>query len=176
MAEIKSTLDIIMEKAKKYSVTDEDKKVFKRRELEGRIKGLIQKYVDALLDLDRFKMEMAALEPGAQEEIAQVMRTEALKRVKPGVHNESLLEILSVAGMDTGPVQMLLRDFEERIHGEKAICEKTALEKLREKGISGSAVLPNLDGDEGWLKAVSEAERDFREKLKSLGPKNASSG
>ena len=43
MAEIKSTLDIIMEKAKRFSVTEEEKKGFKRQELEGKIKGLVQK-------------------------------------------------------------------------------------------------------------------------------------
>ena len=43
MAEIKSTLDIIMEKAKKFSVTEEEKQGFKRQELEGKIKGLVQK-------------------------------------------------------------------------------------------------------------------------------------
>ena len=49
MAEIKSTLDIIMEKAKKFSVTEEEKKGFKRQELEGKIKGLVQKALDGVL-------------------------------------------------------------------------------------------------------------------------------
>lgn len=168
MAEIKSTLDIIMEKAKKISVTDEEKKAFKRRELEGRIKGLIQKYLDGFLDLNRLRMESASLGEGAQEEIAEGMRAEALKRIKPGAQNEALLEILSLAGMDKRPVEMLLKDFEERLRRQRATCEKTALERLRERGISGSAVLPNLEGDEDWLRALSEAERDFQEKLISL--------
>ena len=62
MAEIKSTLDIIMEKAKKFSVTEEEKKGFRRQELEGKIKGLVQKALDGVLDYGRFQTEVVALQ------------------------------------------------------------------------------------------------------------------
>ena len=74
MTEIKSTMDIIMEKAKKFSVTEEEKKAFRRHELEGRIKGLIQKYLDALVDLEKLKEDIGALRKEEPKELDQLIR------------------------------------------------------------------------------------------------------
>jgi hypothetical protein len=168
MAEIKSTLDIIMEKAKKFSVSEEDKKGFRRKELEGKIKGLIQKYVDGLMDMEKLRQDSVALRTDDEETFDQVIRQEAIDRIKPGEINAPLLEILSSAvGMDTGPIKKLLGDLDSRIKEETVRREKVLREELRKKGVSGSAVIPNLNADEGWRERMSEAARAFREELKS---------
>ena len=51
MSEVKSTMDIIMEKARNLTVTDEDKKEFAEKEVRGQIKGLFQKYLDGILSV-----------------------------------------------------------------------------------------------------------------------------
>lgn len=169
MAEIRSTMDIIMERAKKYSVTEEEKRDFKRRELEGKIKGFIQRYVDGLMAGERLEEEIADLREEEQEELDRLIRKEALDLVQPGRDNERLLEILSsVAGMDVGPIAGLLKDFDGRIENERAKREEVLRADLERKGISGSAVVPNLEADEEWLRAKSEAEQRFQEKLRSL--------
>lgn len=169
MAEIRSTMDIIMERAKKYSVTEEEKRDFKRRELEGKIKGFIQRYVDGLMAGERLEEEIADLREEEQEELNRLVRKEALDLVQPGRDNERLLEILSsVAGMDVGPIAGLLKDFDGRIENERAKREEVLRADLERKGISGSAVVPNLEADEEWLRAKSEAEQRFQEKLRSL--------
>ena len=169
MAEIKSTLDIIMEKAKKFSVTEEEKKGFKRQDLEGKIKGLIQKYVDGLADRERLKEELVALRKDEQEGFDQLIRQEAIDRIEPGESTAPLLEILSFAvGMDTSPVKKLLNDFDSKIKQERGRREKVLREELRKKGISGSAVIPNLDADQKWRKMLSETTQAFKEELKAL--------
>jgi hypothetical protein len=169
MAKIKSTMDIIMEKAKKYSVTEEEKRAFKRRDLEGKIRGLIQSYVDSLLDMQRLKEEIAELRHEVQEELERIIRKEAIDLIQPGESNAPLLEILSsVAGMDIRPINELLNDFNSRIGNEKTKHERVLLDELRKKGISGSAVIPNLDADEEWLRTKSEAARRFKQKLRSF--------
>lgn len=169
MTEIKSTMDIIMEKAKKFSVTDEEKKAFKCRELEGKIKGLIQKYVDGLLDMARLKEDIAALGGEEQGEIVRLLRKEGVDLIQPGENNARLLEILSSAvGVDTHSVKRLLNDFDNKIEQQRVRREHALREDLRKKGISGSAVIPNLDADEEWRKTLSEATRAFKEELKSF--------
>ncbi|MBN2031926.1 MAG: hypothetical protein JW836_01515 [Deltaproteobacteria bacterium] len=166
MPEIKSTLDLIMEKAEKFTVTDEEKAAFRRRELEGKIKGLVQKYLDGLLDLERLKEQAAAFAANEEQTAYELMRVETLQRIKPGQNNERLLNVLSVMGVNVEVVKKLLRDFEKRIRqGEKKRAE-LALENLRKRGISGSAVIPNLDGDQGWLKILRELNEDFHGQLK----------
>ena len=169
MAEIKSTMDIIMEKAEKFSVTEEEKKTFRRRELEGKIRGLIQRYLDGLVDISRLKENVAALRKEEAKELDQLIRQEVIDRIQPGEDTKPLLEILlSAVGMDTSPIEKLLEDFEGKIEQQRVRCEDALHEDLRKKGISGSAVIPNLDADEGWRKALSEAIETFKEELKAL--------
>lgn len=168
MAEIKSTLDIIMEKAEKYKVTEEEKRVFKRRELEGRIKGLIQKYLDGILDSERLKEEVEAMEEKGRQEAAEIMRAQVLGRIRPGEGNGPLPDILSTLEANTDSVKALLQQYEKRIAEEQEGFRKGALEALRAKGISGSAVVLNLEAHKERREVVAEAESAFREQLRSL--------
>ena len=169
MVEIKSTMDIIMEKTKGLTMTDKEKQEFRRQEMEGKIKGLIQKYVDGLMGTERLKEAIANLRARKQEELEQLVRKETMALIQPGESNAPLLEILSsVAGMDPDPIMKLLDDFDSKIEYERAGREQVLREEFRKKGISGSAVIPNLDADEAWGKLLSEAKDRFRQGLKSL--------
>ena len=61
MGEIRSTLDIIMEKAERVKVTDEDKEAFMKKEAEGKVRGLLQKYLDGIINHERLKREVEAM-------------------------------------------------------------------------------------------------------------------
>jgi hypothetical protein len=170
MAEIKSTLDIIMERARKLTVTEEEKRDFKRQELEGRIRGLVQKYLDGFIDLDRLKAEVGLLQTEEEQMVRELIKEDVLGRIQLGQNNDPLLDLLSkTIDVNTGPIKELLDRFEKRMAREKEGRGKTLAEDLRRKGVSGSAVIPNLNADETWIKTLSEAAQEFREELKSLG-------
>ena len=148
MAEIKSTLDIIMEKAKKFSVTEEDKEGFRRRELEGKIKGLVQKTLDGVLDLERFRVELVALQTREKDLVDQILKEEVVGRIETETKSETLLRMLEyIAGLSSHTVRKTLADYENKGEKQKESRRKALLESLEKKGISGSAVLPNLDTD-----------------------------
>ena len=168
MAEIKSTLDIIMEKAKKFTVTEEEKKGFRRQELEGKIRGLIQKYVDGILSPEKLDEEVKSLCGDDPVTVGRLMREEAIARIRPGDDNQPLLDILSATGMETKPIKELLRTFHGELKRKRQRCENVAREELAKKGISGSAVTPNLNADEAWRNTLSETAHAFKEKLRSI--------
>jgi len=175
MTEIKSTLDIIMEKAKKFSVTEEEKQGFKRQELEGKIKGLVQKDLDGILDSERFQVEVVALQAKEKDLVDQILKEEVVGRIELGSNNEALLRMLeNVSGPAWATVRKVLADFEKKGEKQNKSRRNDLLEGLKEKGISGSAVLPNLDADAEWLRAKTETRRrlqeKIRERLKSLPP------
>jgi hypothetical protein len=173
MAEIKSTLDIIMEKAKKFSVTEEERQGFKRQELEGKIKGLVQKTIDGILDFERFQVEVTALQAKDKDLVDQVLKEELVTRLEVERNSQELLKMLEyVAGSTSSGVRKVLADYEKKGEKQKDIRRKTLLESFKKKGISGSAVLPNLDADPEWARVRSEIrqqlQEEIREKLKSV--------
>ena len=46
MAEVKSTMDLIMEKTKHLTMSEEEKEGFRRKELSGKIRGLVHKSME----------------------------------------------------------------------------------------------------------------------------------
>lgn len=173
MAEIKSTLDIIMEKAKKFSVTEEEKQGFKRQELEGRIKGLVQKALDGILVSERFQGEVAGLQEKEKDLVDQILKDEVVARIEVEANGEALLKMLEyAAGPATSAVREVLADFEKKGEELKDSVRKTLLESFKKKGISGSAVVPNLEADPEWARIRAEMRRqmqgEIREQLKSV--------
>ena len=168
MGEIKSTLEIIMEKTKDLTLTEEEKKEFKQKDMAGKIKGIIQKFLDGILDLKRLKMEIAALEQDSQDEVTRLVIDELLPRIRPEEDNTLFLQILDAReGIDTTPVKELCEDFNKRLAKEKAVREKELMNILKNKGISGSAVIPNLNADPDWMNNISDMGKGFEERLHS---------
>ena len=57
MGEIKSTLDLVMEKTRHLSLSSAEKQKQKSIEIENRIKDLLQKYEDQIVSTDNLKTE-----------------------------------------------------------------------------------------------------------------------
>jgi hypothetical protein len=169
MAEIKSTLDIIMEKAKKFSVTEEEKQGFKRQELEGKIKGLVQKSIDGILDSERFQVELAALQAEDKDLVDPILKEELVGRLEVETNSETLLKMLkSTAGLASKAVRHVMDEFEKKAEKQKESRRKALLENFKKKGISGSAVLPNLDADPEWARIKSEMKRQMQEAIRKV--------
>lgn len=167
MAEIKSTMDIIMEKAKKFSVTEEEKQGFRRQDLEGKIKGLVQKTIDGILDSERFRGELAALQAKDKDLVYPILKEELVARLEVEANSEALLKMLkNTAGPAWESVRKILADFESKARRQKDSHLKILLEHLRKGGISGSSVLPNLDADSEWLRVRSELRMQIQERIR----------
>ena len=61
MAEIKSTLDLVMEKTRNLSLSSEERAEQKSKEIRSQIRGLIQKFQDQIISSDRFESDYRIL-------------------------------------------------------------------------------------------------------------------
>ncbi len=61
MAEIKSTLDLIMERTKNFTLTNEGKRVLQTKELEGKVNGWVQKCMDGKTSMHQMKSDFRQL-------------------------------------------------------------------------------------------------------------------
>ncbi len=168
MAEIKSTLDIIMEKTKGLTMTEEEKAAMRDKELTERSQGLLQKYLDGAISMGKLKEEWSDL--GKEQENAQAILTRiCMEGIDPETDNGPLLAVLDqVAGTDTGPVGKAL----ERAMADLKASRSKSLEEIRralaERGISGSAIRPNLNADPQWKEVSSQVRERLHAALLSL--------
>jgi DNA-binding protein YbaB len=166
MGEIKSTLDIIMERTRNLTMTEEEKRAFKEQEMAGKVKGLVQRYLDGSMDLKRVKVEVAGLLEKDKDMAGWLIKKEVMDRIEVGKNNEPLLDLLeNTIGMHGTPIRKMLAAFEQRLKHEGEAREKAIGETMKKRGISGSAVLPNLEADQEWRSRTMEIEKEMKERL-----------
>ncbi len=169
MGEIKSTLEIIMEKTKGLTLTEEEKEAFRWKEVEGKVKGNLLKFLDGLMGIEELKKEIASFDGKGQDIAKEVIIKECVDRIDLEADNSPLFDVLEkVASVKTISFQKILLDFYRDLDRKRGVRGKALREEIQRKGISGSAVLPNLNADQEWTNYVLNAKERFREKVQDI--------
>jgi hypothetical protein len=168
MAEIKSTLDLIMERTKNLTMTDDEKKAIHSQELRKKVKGWVQRCIDGTLDIPHLR-ENIKQEMEKEPELPADLFEELLKKIDPDGENEVQFEIIeSVLQRDTAFLRELIDQFRAELadkEREKSAKEKNDLEQLN---ISGSAVVPNLNRDPQWKTDRKQLKEIYVKKIRSV--------
>jgi len=164
MAEIKSTLELVMERTRHLSMSDEDKLEQAAKEFKEAVNRLCLKYLDEQIDLDRFEREFGRLDGGpcAKADAA----AEIARRIDPAADNGPLLGLIK-HGLDgdISGFEAMLGDFHRKVRTEDARAAGQIRTDLLKKDILGSAVVPNLETDKDRTVRLGEMVKAFREEL-----------
>jgi hypothetical protein len=175
MGEIKSTLDIVMEKTKNLTLTDEERAAQTKDEMTKKVRGLIQRYLDGSIDVFRMKREITAFPADHRDEVKELLIELCVKGFDLLKDNGPLIQILEeVAHMNPEPFEVALSFFQAEMREGYHQAQARLLGVFEEKGISGSAVVPNVDGDQEWRNELSRMQNKFKEAVSSV-PKRSSS-
>lgn len=159
MAEIKSTLDLIMEKTKNLTLSDEERDSLRVGEWTGMVRGWVQKYMDNLMGIPDIGNELARIRKENRERIGSILREEILARIDPEDGNERLFRLMEeFSGILRDEIEDEVRSYKDRLEKEKAAKKEALLASLAADRITGRAVIPNIERDPEW--------RNFREGLK----------
>jgi len=169
MGEIKSTLDIIMEKTKGLTMTEEEKEAFRKKETEGKVRGLLQRFLDGFIDAERLKDEIGSLGEKRYAVAREALLRECMGRMEPGADNTILLDALENAvGLDITPIQKIILDYNRDLEQQEMDRKQVLQKNLMGLGISGTAVIPNIHADQEWIGHLSEMNKGFQKKLKNM--------
>ena len=167
MGEIKSTLDLVMEKTRHLTLSQKEKEEQKQIGVNKRLKGLLQKYQDNLLRKEQLGQELESLRKTFDLNVNEMLLHILLDGLKLGSNNRSFLELLSaICGLDVSGLEELFHDFQNTIEraAQKRI-EEVKANLAKKRLISGSAVVPNLEIDSEWLATVKGIQGKFDQRL-----------
>ncbi len=164
MAEIKSTLELVMERTRNLSMSEADKLEQAAKEFKEAVNRLCLKYLEGQIGLDRFEQEFSRLDGGpcAKADAA----AEIARRIDPTVDNGPLLRLIEdgldgdISGFET-----ILGDFHRKAQAEDARAVRQVSAGLLERGILGTAVVPNLETDRDRTRKLGEMVEAFQEEL-----------
>ena len=163
MGEIKSTLDLVMEKTKNLSLSDEERLGQKNKEIESRIRGLLQKFNDQALSADKLKSEYQKLQKDYDLPENAPLVKEICRQIELGKDNDTLFELLARFKVtDIEGITSVLHEFDNVISAAARERSKVLQAKLAEAHfISGPAVVPNLEADKAWREQAGEIRAEF---------------
>lgn len=151
MAEIKSTLDLVMERTRHLTLTEEEKQEHTLTEFKKSLSGLIQRCQDGALAPDRFKEDLTRLQGASHVTDKGIVLDEIAKRWDLGGDNSWAYNLLEAFGIDPRGIRTVCDDYLKAF-------DKASLNRIREirkelgekHGIQGTAVFPNLASDLEW--------------------------
>lgn len=167
MGEIKSTLDLVMERTRHLSLSAEEKASQQRADFEKRLQGLLQQYADDALSAAGLKEKVADLQTRTQMREKPPLIRAVVGRIDPDRDNGRWLDLL--ADMAPGvckPLEAALSSYhrqrDELIHaGRTRLREHLA----RELGIQGTAVVPNAAKDTATREGLSSLQQRIRDRI-----------
>ena len=167
MGEIKSTLDLVMEKTRHLSLSDDEKKDQQKEDTKKALKGFILKYRDQFIQQEQLEKELNGLSELNNIDARPVLVAELLDEIDPDQDNTPLITLLkNVCKIDFVPLESILNEYGERVtlvKDERVAEIKERLLKTRE--ISGSAVVPNLENDTDSIARTKSVRDAYRKRL-----------
>ncbi len=166
MAEIKSTLDLIMEKTRDLLPTEAEKTAHREKEWSRKIRGHLQRVLNGAMSSDALLAELSSSSPPPGVTPSLLLKKELMERIDPGADNERILGLLeSLCGENMEGLKKALTAYRERVEEKKAALSAAVLADLAARKITGPAVSPNVESHEALRSFVEEERNAFRKGL-----------
>lgn len=173
MGEIKSSLELAMERTKKVAISEKEKEEIKQKEVLQKATSLFHRYREGHLPLNDILKEIEKMEQKTAATVKELLLSQWIdtlsleddaERIFKGI--ESLKQrSIEEAKKRFHHLLSKYQDEKERIK-EKLRVEFT--EALRKDTIYGSAVEPKLEGGELWKKEKDKLDHSYKIKLEEI--------
>ncbi|MCG6912085.1 MAG: hypothetical protein LJE94_18485 [Deltaproteobacteria bacterium] len=162
MAEIKSTLDLVMERTRHLSMSPEEQAAQRAHDFEKRLQGLLQKYSDDAVSFDEFREKLAALQNDQQVDGCQALLEALGSWIDPAGDNARWLRIVEFLNPPAlAGLKAVLAAYREK---RDVLLEETGRKRLDDlfngQGIRGSAVVPNPAADNAYRDSLAALTRE----------------
>jgi hypothetical protein len=93
MSGIKSAIELAMERTKNLVMSEEEKKSFAAKELENKIRAVVRRYLEGIIEEDGVNKEIGAIE-GDEKSMKSLLVDLLVEEFDVKGRNERLLELL----------------------------------------------------------------------------------
>ncbi len=173
MAEIKSTLELALERLKKITISEGEKEEIKKKEILAKATGMFNRYMEDFLSVGDLLREIERLEGKAGTMTREFLLSQAIGAISLEKDNEKLLRAVeSLKGRGVEDARQKLASFRSKYEKRKEEAEEEMRvrmrEGLRKDGIPGSAVVPRLHPSDEWEKNVERLQQTFQKKIDEI--------
>jgi len=188
VAEIKSSIELAMEKTKNLVMDEEERKLSALRDTENKIRATLRRYLEGMIERDDVEKEMEEIK-GDEGLKRSLLLDLLIEEFDIGSDNTRLLELFYIVngGLQESlkkELATLKNKFKEEMEKRGMIIRERIAGRLREMGITGDGVEPNIEEWDEWKEGQEEAGAVFKKRIaewknkltKTLGNKDSSEG
>jgi hypothetical protein len=173
MGEIKSTLELAMERTKKFAISEKEKEEFKQKEVLQKATSLFHRYREGGLSLNEILKQIERMEKKTATTVKELLLSQWIDALSLDNDDERTLKgIESLKQRSIDEVKQKFHHLLSQYQGEKAkLRERVRVqftEALRKDSIYGSAVEPKFEGSELWKKEIEKLDHSYRVKLEEI--------
>jgi|YNPNPStandDraft_1061719.scaffolds.fasta_scaffold02215_9 hypothetical protein len=170
MGEIKSTIELVMERTKGMTLSGEEKKHLEEEREARMAQGLAVRYLQGEVALD----ELIKKAQGSSPPFARTILNAMVEALRPG-SDEFAKAVDALERLKGGELQAPLRrardlslQFGQALQKRRRKLKAELWEELAQRGVKGSAVEPNVEASPRWTQAVGELQREFEPRLQEI--------
>ena len=155
MAEIKSTLELVLEKTKHLTLSAEEKEELHLQDALKKVPGYVERIIDGLITSEQVLHEIEALPQELGERVRQEVARQMSQALDFSEKTDPLIEALEMLA-EPGWADLL--DQVKRCRSDYGRARRAAWQQaqhrslaiLADAGIRGSAVVAKLEDDPSW--------------------------
>jgi hypothetical protein len=170
MGEIKSTLDLVMERTQHLSMSSQEKAQQQRIDFKKRLAGLLQKFSDQALTVTDLRNRMDNLKEEFNLSEPEMISKAVLARIDPDRNNDHWLALIEgLMPSAHAPLKNILTTYRNQKVELNQKIVRVLLDRLnRYYGIRGSAVIPNPQKDPHYQKDLAVLHADTQTKITAI--------
>ena len=173
MGEIKSTLDLVMEKTRTLSLTDEEKERLRQAELIRRGESLARRYISEEISFEQLELELTKEYYENQTILKKTLTRFFLESIFLDQPTHRVFRALRylIKEETVQRLEKLKEDYVKTSEAHYAGIEEDARSELALRGITGSAIVPKVESSSAWREARSAFEPQFTIELDAIKEK-----
>jgi hypothetical protein len=172
MAEIKSAVELAMERTKGLRLSDDEMEKLKEEEIQSKAHGLVNRYLEVDFHLREVERELEKSDPPQRQYLKTLFIRYLSEAIDLDRDNDLIFQGIESFREESKPslrkLKALIQKYQERKGKELIKTEKQFLANLERLGISGSAVQARVEGSPEWEEALAGFKPGFEEELKTL--------
>jgi hypothetical protein len=157
MGEVKSTLDLVMERTRHLSLSEDERDRQKRTDYEKRLQGFLLRYAEDAITADELQQRVASLLTEMKIRDEKLLLHAVFKRIDPDADNARWMSLLADAVPEALiSLKEILSDYHRKRNDLLAAGGRRLQKRLDERhAIRGTAVVPNAEKDSQYVEQVS---------------------
>ena len=173
MGEIKSALELAMERSKKYAISDAEREEIKEKEVLQKAMGLFHRYKEGHFSLSELTREIERMDEKTREKVKETLISQWVDALALDDDSRRFLdaiELMKGRGLNEikEKFQKIIAAYQKETDQARQKMSQQLAEDLRGEGIYGDAVDPNVEGQESWKNVLDTVHRSHQGKLDKI--------